>query len=52
MVGRVHEPIELWLLVMNEMPDVVLSVKEKKYSQPIDDHLIQCRSSIWQFWCR
>lgn len=52
MVDCMDPAVKLWVLVMYEMPNVVLSVKEEKHSQPLDEYLIQGGSVPWQCWCR
>lgn len=51
MVDCMDPPVKLWVLVVYEMPDKVLSVKEEKCSQSINKDLIQSRSLLWQSWC-
>lgn len=45
-------PVELRLLVMYVMPNIVLSVKDEKYSQSINDYLTKSWGLLWQCWCR
>lgn len=40
MVDCMDPPVKLWMLVMYEMPNVVLSVKEEKYGQSPSEYLI------------
>lgn len=39
MVDCVDPPVKLWVLVMYEMPNIVLSVKEEKHSQSVNEYL-------------
>lgn len=47
-VDGVDPPVELRVLVMDEMPDVVLGVKDEKNRQSLGEHLIQRRGVLGQ----
>lgn len=47
-VDGVDPPVELRVLVMDEMPDVVLGVEDEKNRQSLGEHLIQRRGVLGQ----
>lgn len=52
MMDCMDASVKLWMLVMYEMPNIVLSVKKEKYSQSASEKLIQSWSILWHCWCR
>lgn len=47
-VDGVDPPVEPRVLVMDQMPDVVLSVKDQKHGQSLDEELVQCGGEVGQ----